>query len=106
MFTFEEFQKIDLRTAEIIKAEEIEGSDKLLKLQLKVGDEEKQILAGIKQAYSIEELRGKMIVIVNNLEPRELMGQQSCGMLLAADNDGVPVLLSIDKEVKSGSKIK
>jgi len=104
MITYDEFSKLDLRVAEIKEAKEVEGADKLLQLTIDVG-EEKQIVAGIKTAYTTEELVGKQIIVVNNLEPAKIRGIESNGMLLAA-TDGEPVLLTIDKPVKNGSKIK
>lgn len=104
MITYDEFLKLDLRVAEIKEAKEVAGADKLLELTIDVG-EEKTIVAGIKTAYSVEELVGKQIIVVNNLEPATIRGVESNGMLLAA-TDGEPVLLTIDKPVKNGSKIK
>ena len=104
--TFEDFQKMDLRVAEIKSCEDIEGADKLYKLTIDVA-EERYIVAGIKQHYTREELVGKKIVIVANLEPRKLRGTISHGMLLAATGaDGVPVILMPEKDVEEGAKIK
>lgn len=105
MITFEEFQKLDLRVAKIKKVEEIPGADKLWKLTIDVG-EEKTIVAGIKAVYSKEELVGKQIVVVNNLQPVKLRGVESNGMLLAADDNGRPILLTTDKSVKTGTKVR
>lgn len=105
---YSEFAKLDLRVAEIISAEEVAGSDKLLKLQISVGSEKKQIVAGIKNSYSPAELIGKQIIVVNNLEPREFkaVGLTSYGMLLAAGGeDGKPILLTTDRRAKAGAKI-
>ena len=105
MITYDEFAKLDLRVAEIKEVNEIEGADKLLKLTIDVG-EEKTIVAGIKAAYPPEELVGKQIIVVNNLQPVKLKGVESNGMLLAALNENrEPILLTVDKPVKSGSKI-
>lgn len=104
MLSFEEFQKIDLRVARILSAEKIEESDKLLKLQIDLGEEKRQIVAGIAQFYEPEKLVGREIVVVVNLESRILRGIESQGMLLAADGND-PVLLSLDKEVPPGAKI-
>ncbi len=106
MIKFEDFQKIDLRVGEIIKVEEIENSEKLLKLIVDLGKEKKQIVAGIKKEYKKEELLGKKIVIVTNLKPKKLMGIESQGMLLAVDVEGKPVLIIPEKDVPSGSKVK
>lgn len=101
---FEEFKKIDLRIAKILEAERVEGSDKLLKLQVDLGAEQRQIIAGIGKSYEPESLIGSEIAIVANLEPRQLMGLESQGMLLAT-SDGQPVLLRPEKEVLPGATI-
>jgi len=107
MINFEEFQKIELKIAKILKAEKIEGSEKLIKLQLDLNEgEPRQILAGIAKSYEPEDLVGKELVIVANLEPKKIFGMESRGMLLAADDDGKPVLLKPDKEVSPGTKVK
>jgi len=103
MITIEDFGKVELKIATILEAEAIEGSDKLVKLQIDVG-EKKQIVAGIRTIYSPEDLVGKQIVVVNNLQPTKLKGVDSNGMLLAANDNG-PVLLTVDKPVKNGSKV-
>ena len=104
---YEDFSKLDIRIAQIKKVEDIDGADKLYKLILDVGNEigERTICAGIKEFYSIEELEGKLIVVIVNLAPRKLKGIESQGMLLAADEDGKPTLLSPEKDVKIGSVI-
>lgn len=106
MISFEDFQKLDLRVAKITETEKVEGADKLLKLQIDMGGKQKQIVAGIAEYYNAEELVGREIVVVVNLEPRTLKGVESQGMLLAADEDGKPVLLMPDKEVPPGTKIR
>lgn len=103
LITIEDFGKLELKVATVVEAEAVEGSDKLIKLQIDVG-EKKQIVAGIRKAYAPEELIGKQIIVVNNLQPAKLKGIESNGMLLAA-SDGEPVLLTVDKPVKNGSKI-
>jgi len=101
------FQQVDLRVAEVLAAERIQGADRLLKLQVDVGGERRQIVAGIAQHYAPEELVGRRIVIVANLKPAKLRGELSQGMLLAAtDEDGVLSLLTTDKNVKPGAKVK
>ena len=106
MITYDDFSKLELRIAKITAAERVEGSEKLIKLQLQVGPENRQIVAGIGKSYEPENLIGKQIVIVANLEPRSLMGLESNGMLLAADSEIGPVLLIPEKEVLPGAKIK
>lgn len=97
-------KKIELKVGKILAAERVEGSDKLVKLSVDIG-EVRQIIAGISKFYEPEVLVGRQVVVVANLEPRMLMGLESQGMLLAADDDG-PVLLTLDKEVKPGSEIE
>jgi methionine--tRNA ligase beta chain len=106
MISFEEFKKLDLRVAKVIRAEKIEGSKNLLKLEIDLGSEKRQIVAGISQFYQPEDLIGKEIVVVANLEPKKLMGIESQGMLLAAEKDGEPVILIPEKEVPPGAKIR
>ncbi len=107
LISINEFKKADLRTAKVLLAERVEGSEKLVRLEVNLGTEKRQILAGIGKVYSPEELVGKSIVIVANLEPRKLMGLESQGMLLAAsDEAGSPVVLVPEKEVPPGSGVK
>jgi len=106
VITFDEFQNVELKTAKILKAEKVEGADKLLKLQIKVGDEQRQIISGIAQFYPPEELVEKMIVVVTNLKPATIFGIESNGMLLAAKNGRTLTLMTIDSEkVSSGMRI-
>ncbi len=114
MIFYDDFKKLDLRVAKILSAERVEGSEKLVKLQIDCGDLDssnlpavRQILAGIGKTYAPEELVGREIVIVANLEPRMMMGLESQGMLLAAsEEDGMPVLLKPDTDVKPGSVVR
>lgn len=101
-----DFAKIDLRVAEILTAEKIEGADRLLKLRVSLGNEERQIVAGIAQYYQPTDLIGKKIVIVANLKPAKLRGIESQGMLLAASDDQTVSILTPFKEVTVGSKVK
>lgn len=106
MIPYEEFKKLDLRVARILEAERVEGSEKLLKLRISIGElGERQIIAGIGKRYEPKALIGKEVVIVANLESRMLMGLESQGMLLAANDDG-PVLLMPEKEVPPGTTIQ
>ncbi len=106
MVTFADFEKLDLRAGKIIEASRVEGSDKLVQLKVDVGDEEHQLVAGILSTYGVEDLPGRLIIVVTNLEPRTIMGVESQGMLLAADGAEGPVLLMPDYEVPSGTKIR
>ncbi len=104
---YELFQKIKLKVAEVVKAEPIPKSKKLLKLQLQLGNEQRQIVAGIAEHYKPEELIGKKIIIVANLKPAKLFGVESNGMLLAASAYGKMSLLTVmDDSMPSGSEIR
>ncbi len=125
MINYDDFSKVELKIAKVIEASRVEGSDKLLKLILDVGDKNveglpvnRQIIAGIGKSYDPESLIGKQITIVANLEPRkftiknkiseeqiEEVVLESNGMLLAASDDSIIALLNPDKEIKSGSEI-
>jgi len=102
----EEFQKVQLKVAKILEAERVPKSSKLLKLQVDIGTEQRQIVAGIGKKYSPEELVGKTIVVVANLKPAKLMGIESQGMVLAAGDKEVLSLLTVQEEVQLGSKVK
>lgn len=108
MISYSEFQNVDLRVGKVLSAERVEGSEKLLKLMVDVGPEigERQIIAGIGKVYAPEVAVGREIIIVINLEPRSLMGLESHGMLLAADDESGPILLEPDKDALPGAKIK
>ncbi len=100
---FEDFQKVELKIAKVLEAGRVEGSDKLLKLKVSLGEEERQIIAGIGKSYEPDFLIGKEIAIVANLEPRMLMGLESQGMILAAKGEAGPVVLFPEKEVPPGA---
>ncbi len=102
----DEFLKVDLRVARVISAERIEGANKLLKLRLDLGGEERQIVAGIALAYEPEALVGKRIVVVANLKPAKLRGVASQGMLLAADMGGRPVVATFEEDVPPGTRVR
>ncbi|MCK5572362.1 MAG: methionine--tRNA ligase subunit beta, partial [Bacteroidetes bacterium] len=105
--SMDDFAKVDLRVARVVECERVRKSDKLLKLQVQLGAERRQIVAGIARHYQPEELIGKSIVVVANLQPATLMGEESQGMLLAAsDNDGRLVYIAPSGEVGDGSAVK
>lgn len=107
MITFEDFKKIEIRIGKIILVEKVENSNKLLKLKVDFGSEERQILAGIAKFYEPENLIGKECPFVFNLEPKMIGELESQGMILcASDENGQPALLHPDKEVLPGSIIK
>ena len=103
---YDYWSKVDLRVVEIKAAEPVEGSEKLLKLTISLGSEERQIVSGIAKSYTPESLIGRQVVIIANLEPRSLMGLESQGMLLAADSPDGPVILGPERLVAAGVKIK
>jgi len=103
--SFEDFKKLELRVAKILDVQEITGADKLWRLVIEVGPEKKEIVAGIRLFYSKEELTGRNIIVVNNLAPATIRGVESRGMLLAAKDNGRLSLLTLDKELPSGSSI-
>ena len=102
---FGDFQKLELRIARIEAAERVSGADRLLKLSVSLGDEKRQLVAGVAQHYAPEALIGRQIVVVANLEPATIRGVESQGMLLAATGDGVLALLSPDSEVPDGARV-
>jgi len=105
MIPYEEFAKLDLRIGKVLLAERVQGSEKLLRLEVDLGAEKRQLVAGIGKRYTPEEVVGKKIVVLTNLEPRKMMGLESQGMLLAAWEDNEVVLLTVDKEIKEGVKV-
>jgi methionyl-tRNA synthetase len=105
---YDDFAKIDLRVATVLECRPHSNADKLLVLQIDVGGERRQICAGIRQNYQPEQLIGKQIIIVANLEPRVLRGETSQGMLLATTDSaaGRVILLGPMEQVAAGSKVK
>ncbi|NPB08080.1 MAG: methionine--tRNA ligase subunit beta [Aquificae bacterium] len=101
----EDFLKVDLRVARILSAERVEGSEKLLKLRISLGEEERTIVAGIAKYYSPEDLVGKKIVVVANLKPRKIFGIESQGMLLAASDGETLSLVVPERDVKEGARL-
>lgn len=106
MANIQDFNKISIKIGTIRKAEKIEGSSKLLKLDIDLGHEQRQVLAGIGQKYDPKDLKGKQIPILANLDSRMMMGIESQGMILAADVDGEPVLLHPDSKIANGTPVR
>ena len=102
----EEFQRLDIRIGKVLSAEKIKGSKKLMRLEVDIGSEIRQIVAGIGEEYDADELEGKAVVVLANIKPAKLMGVESDGMILAADVDGKPVLLKPEKDVMPGAKVR
>jgi methionine--tRNA ligase beta chain len=106
MIDFNEFKKVEMKIATIKDVEDIPGKDRLFKLRVSLGDEERTLVAGIKGIYSAEELKGKQVVVVTNLKPATIAGVESNGMLLAAVEGENVVLLSPDKPIKDGAGVE
>lgn len=106
MIDIEQFSQVELRVAEIIQAERIPKADRLLKLQLDLGEEKRQVVSGIAEYYRPEELTGKKVICVTNLKPVTLRGERSEGMILAAQKEGRLVLTTVDDEIANGSVVK
>lgn len=104
--SIDEFFKVDLRVAEVLHAEPVKGANKLLKLQLDLGTEKRQVVSGIAQWYSPEDLQGKKVICVANLKPVTLRGELSQGMILAGEENGALSLATVDQTLPNGTKIK
>jgi methionyl-tRNA synthetase len=105
LVSFADFQKLDLRVARVLAAEPIEGADRLLKLQVDLGTEKRQVVAGIAEHYTPEALVGKQIIIVANLEPATIRNVESQGMILAGSGDSV-VLATLEEEMPLGTQVR
>jgi methionyl-tRNA synthetase len=103
---YEDFSKVKMNVATVLSGERVKNSDKLVKLQVDIGTEKRQIIAGIGKVYKLEDLVGKQIIVVTNLEPRNLKGEVSDGMLLAAGTADDLALLIPDKKVNPGSDVE
>jgi methionyl-tRNA synthetase len=105
--SYDDFAKLDLRVATVLECQPHSNADKLLVLQIDLGDEKRQICAGLREHYQPEQLVGKQIVVVKNLQPRQMRGQISQGMLLAATDPatGKVILVTLSDPVSPGSKV-
>ena len=107
MVSFDEFKKLDLSVGRVVNVEEVEGLDNLYKLTIELGSSRQRvILAGLKKTHQPYEILGKLVVVLANLEHREIKGVKSEGMLLAADSAGKPVLITPEEEVDPGCKVR
>ncbi len=104
--SIEDFARVQMRVGQILEAEKIEGSRKLIKLRVDIGTEVRQVVAGIAEAYEPASLVNRKVVIVANLKPARLMGVESNGMIVAASADGKPVLATFSEEVPNGALLK
>ena len=107
LITYDDFMKVHLRVAEVIEAERVNKSEKLLKLKVKIENDERQVIAGIAKSYTPETIIGKKVVIVANLKPAKLMGLESKGMILAVETeDGELQVLNVSEKIKTGTRVK
>ena len=105
--SIDEFMKIELRVARVLEAEAVPKSKKLLKLKVDTGSDQRTIVAGIAEAYQPEQLVGRTVVIVANLQPAKLMGVESNGMVLAASPEGgLPTLMAVDPAITPGTRVR
>ncbi len=102
---FEDFKKIEIRIGKVLSCEKVENADKLLKLQVDFGDFKRQILSAIAEYYNPEDLEGKKLPFIVNLETRVIRGEESQGMLMAMDTEDRPVLLIPAEDVKEGTMV-
>lgn len=106
MIKFADWEKLEIRIGTVLECSKVENADKLLKLKIDFGNEEKQVLTAMAEHFEPEHFIGKQIPVLVNLEPRKIRGLESQGMILAADIEGKPVLLHPENEVPNGSKIE
>lgn len=104
--SFDEFKKMDFRVGEIVRAEKVEGTDKLVKLEVDIGTEKRTMVAGVADVYAPEELEGKKIVVIVNLKPAIIRGIESQGMLLAAEVEGKAIIPFFDEDVPPGARVR
>jgi methionyl-tRNA synthetase len=105
MITIEQFKEIDLRVATVVAAEPVPGTDKLLRLEIDLGEERRQLVAGIAQQYQPDDLVGRQIIVVVNLQPAVIRGIESQGMLLAAVWSEDLSLVTLDREAPNGARV-
>jgi len=101
-----EFFRLELRVAKVLAAEGVPNTDKLLKLEVDIGSERRQLVAGIAQVYEPDALVGKNIIVVANLQPARIRGVESRGMLLAADVGGRPIVATFEEDVPPGTRVR
>ena len=104
--TYDDFTKLDLRVAKIISTEPIPGKSRIIKGTIDLGDDKRDVIIGGAQYYQPDELIGKIVIVVANLEPKKMAGVESNAMLLAADVDDKPYWLTVDGDIPLGSPIK
>ena len=104
--SYDDFQKLDLRVAKILKIEEIPGKSRIVKGEIDLGDETRDVIVGGAEFYEPQDLVGKTVIVIANLEAKKIAGIESNAMLLAADVDNKPFWLTVDSNVPAGTKIK
>jgi len=105
VITIDEFKRIDMRVGTVVEVERIPGSKSLYRMRVDLGDEVRQLVAGLVGHYTAEELIGKRIIVLRNLKPAKIFGVVSNGMLLAAEHDGRLALLTVDREIPNGARV-
>jgi methionine--tRNA ligase beta chain len=103
--SYKEFKRLDIRIGTVVEVERVPGSDKLYNMRVDVGDEVRQIVTGLVDWYTADELEGKVIAVVMNLKPAKIFGQWSYGMLLAAEKEEHLSLLTVDRDIPNGAKV-
>ena len=106
MITYDDFIKLDIRIGAVTAAEKVQGTDKLIRLEIDLGEGTRQVVAGMALTYTPEDFIGRQVPILVNLEPRKLRGIESQGMILAADVGGKPIMLIPEREVPPGSAVR
>jgi len=106
MITYDDFIKLDIRIGTVTAAEKVQGTDKLIRLEIDLGEGTRQVVAGMALTYTPQDFIGKQVPILVNLEPRKLRGIESQGMILAADVGGKPIMLIPEREVPPGSAVR
>ena len=105
--SFKEFERMDIRVGRVMDAEKVSGSKRLVRFMVDIGEKEpRQVIAGIADHIDPKSLPGKNVIVLANLEPKKFMGLESRGMLLAADVNGKPVLLTVEEDVPPGTKVR
>jgi len=106
MISFDEFKKLSIKVAKIKEVRDHPNADKLYVIKLGIGGEEREVVAGIKKAYKPEELEGKLVVVLDNMEPATIRGVESNGMILAASDNEKMAVICPDKDISSGATVK
>lgn len=106
MASYDDFLKLNLRIAEVVDVKEHPNADRLYLLTISLGEETRQIVAGVRHSYTKEELKGKKVVVIENLDPAVIRGEESRGMMLAASSPDGPIILVPEKDAPTGTQVK